>query len=110
MTRLGIGALPWLIVVAVGCGDDASDTGFPHGIDCSSCSSAQVCWYTVDEDGSLSDSGCLELPAECAEPASCDCVNAAAEKVCDQEAWQQNTNACTTVQEVPVVECISTLG
>lgn len=110
MTRLGIWALSLLIVVGLGCGDDESDTGFPHGIDCSSCSGAQVCWYTLDEEGSLSDSGCLALPAECSQPASCDCVNAATEKACDQVGWQQNSDACTTVQEVPVVECISTLG
>mgnify|MGYP001605411724 CR=1 FL=1 len=134
MNRVGTMSLGLFVVLALSlaaCGGDAEDggsgggaatggsaatggngggSGLPHGIDCSTCSDAQVCWYTLDFDGSVSRVGCLELPAECETPADCECINAAQEKVCDQVNWVQNSNACSTHEAVPVVECISTLG
>jgi hypothetical protein len=97
----------------VGCGGGdggAADTPFPEDIDCEMCAEDEVCWYTTDFDGTLHQSGCLDLPADCQEDRSCDCVNASDESVCDQVGWVQNGDACETIEDIPVVECISTLG
>lgn len=91
-----------------GCGD-GEDTPFPGDIDCASCSDAQACWYTRDFDGEVSDGGCVDLPAACAEDRTCGCIDAAEEKTCE-EGMEQNSNACESIDGIPVVECVSTLG
>lgn len=124
IAKLRFGLLVAWTLSLVACGGEAEDggsggsaatggnsgSGLPHGIDCSACSEQQVCWYTLDYDGSVDRVGCLALPVECPEPADCDCINTVEEQVCDQVGWVQNGNACSTHDSVAVVECISTLG
>lgn len=80
-------------------------------LDCSGCVDG-LCWYTTDFDGSLSGSGCLDWPAACDADRSCECVNAntAPGEGCDAMGYVQNSNACSTEEEGPVVYCVSTLG
>jgi hypothetical protein len=103
----------WAVCVLglVGCGGSPTPVSpFPGGIDCEACSDQELCWFTYDEEGAVSGGGCLDLPADCEDDRTCDCVNASQESVCDQAGWIQNGDACQTIEGQPVLECISTLG
>ena len=81
-------------------------------LDCSGCTGDQLCWYTTDFDGSLSESGCLPWPAACDADRSCACVNASTEsgEGCDAMGYVQNSGACALEDAEPVLYCVSTLG
>jgi len=101
MVGLAAGAL-------VGCGGGvaAEESPFPGGVDCESCSGEELCTYSTDYDGVVSG-GCADLPSDCSSDRSCDCVNASSEAVCGGDAFQ---NPCETIEDVPVVDCVTTLG
>jgi hypothetical protein len=102
---------PLLLVLVFGlvgaCGSEREDESpFPDKLGCSKCTDQQVCWFTYGYDGDVSRSGCLELPTECSGDASCDCLRTGA--VCDQVGWPPG--GCRIIEDVRIVECISTLG
>jgi hypothetical protein len=98
-----------LALTLAGCGDDSTETPFPGDVDCTACTETEACWYTTDFDGEVSDGGCVPLPAECAQDRSCGCIDAAQENTCTED-MQQNSKACEPIENIPVVECVSTLG
>lgn len=91
---------PWL-----GCDSNP----YPGNLDCGQCSSDQVCWYTTDVDGDFDRGGCLDLPTECVDDKSCDCIDAVGDwAVCDQIGGVNQT--CEPIEETPVVFCSTLLG
>lgn len=112
----GVVAFLILGVLLPGCsaakvGEDSPKTvpaGAPEGVDCSTCEDRELCWYTLNEDGKLRAFGCDSFPRDCIADPSCDCVNDSPEKACD--GYEQNSDACTVIDGVQVLECISTLG
>jgi hypothetical protein len=92
-------------------GEESSKTvppGAPEGVDCSACADRELCWYTLNEEGKLREFGCTNFPRDCIADPTCDCVNESLEKTCDD--YVQNSNACSVIDGVQVLECISTLG
>lgn len=104
MLRRNVLALAAIISIAA-CGGSTSNE-----IDCDVCADDEVCWYTTNVEGSTSDSGCLSLPAACVDDQSCDCINSEPASTCEQVGFEQNSNACSVVDDAPLVYCVSTLG
>lgn len=78
------------------------------GTACADCPADQLCWTTTDFDGSVLN-GCMDWPEACSEEQTCECVNDNS-ATCNELGWEQNSEACTVIDDREVLSCVSTLG
>ena len=98
-----------LLLALLGCDGEPSESQAPEGFDCAVCTLDEMCWEAEDYDGSLVG-GCMDLPSDCRDDPSCDCINASSEDFCGSVGGIANGNPCRVVEDRPLVHCVITLG
>ena len=97
-----------LLLAPFGCGE-TTESEASEPFDCAACTLDEMCWEAEDYDGSLVG-GCLDLPSDCRDDPSCECINASSEDFCHSVGGIANSDPCRVVEGRPLVHCVITLG